>query len=114
MLSRERDWPNVEARVTAAISRFARYKSTLDVRRDAVRDLAGVLEFLRPKVQAVPTKKDEADLFSIANGFGIRHHREDQKTDYDRDIWHTFMFYYYLAMIHAVLRLIKKRDGEGF
>jgi hypothetical protein len=105
------DPENVDARVQAAILRFRRYKSSLEDRKHAVRDLVDVLEYLRPKVQQVLKRKDEADLFAIANGFGIRHHRQDQKTDYDESIWHSWMFNYYLATIHACLRLLDKKRG---
>lgn len=104
---------NVEQRVQSAILKFRRYRSSLDERRDAIRDLADVLEFLRPQVKTVISKKDEADLFVIANGFGIRHHNDQQKQDYDKAIWYSWMFYYYLATIHAVLRLIKKGKSQS-
>jgi hypothetical protein len=106
------DPENVEVRVNAAILKFRRYRSSMEDRRDAIRDLADVLEFLRPKLRQVLTRKDESDLFNIANNFGIRHHNEQQKTDYDRAVWYNWMFYYYLATIHAALRLISKRE-EG-
>jgi hypothetical protein len=80
-------------------------------RRDAVRDLADVLEFLRPKLKVVLAKKDEAALFEIANNFGIRHHNAGQTTDYDKGIWYSWIFYFYLATIHAVIRLIE-RDAK--
>jgi hypothetical protein len=101
---------NVEARVRVAITKFRWYRSTLEDRRDAVRDLADVLEYLRPKLKSVLTKQDESDLFNIANNFGIRHHNDKQKMDYDKAIWHSWMFYHYLATIHAVLRLIEKHE----
>jgi hypothetical protein len=105
------DPDNVEQRVQAAILKFRRYRSSLDERRDAIRDLVDVLEFLRPKVQKVISKKDEGDLFVIANKFGLRHHNDQQKQDYDKAIWYSWMFYYYLATIHACLRLIKKAES---
>jgi hypothetical protein len=105
------DPENIEARVASARSKFRRYKSSLDERRDAIRDLADVLEYLRPRLNAVITKKDEADLFNLANNFGIRHHNSSQKQDYDRAIWYSWMFYYYLATIHAALRLLAKQDA---
>ena len=108
-----RDSENIEERVRAAILKFRRYRSTLEDRRDAVRDLADVLEFLRPKLKKVLTKKDESDLFSLANSFGIRHHNEKQKTGYDRAIWYSWMFYYYLATIHATVRLVNKHEAES-
>jgi hypothetical protein len=104
------DPDNVEKRVTNAILKFRRYRSSIEDRRDALRDLADVLEFLRPKLKLIVAKNDESDLFNIANNFGIRHHNDSQKTDYDKPIWYSWMFYYYLATIHAVVRLIAKQE----
>lgn len=98
---------NVVNRINAAILRYRRHGSTLDDRRQAVRDLADVLEYLRPKVKALLTSADDCDLFNIANNFGIRHHNDKQKTTYDAAIWLSWMFYFYLATIHAVLRKIE-------
>lgn len=105
------DPDSVEHKVETAIRKFLRYASSMEDRRDAIRDLADVLEFLRPEAKQVLTRKDEADLFNIANNFGIRHHNVEQKTDYDASIWYEWMFYYYLATIHAVLRLLQ-RSGQ--
>lgn len=107
----EHDPENVETRISAAILKFRRYRSSQDEIRGAVRDLADVLEFLRPRIKRVLDKRDENDLFNIVNNFGIRHHNIQQKTDYDRSVWNTWMFYYYLATIHAILKLIKKFDN---
>jgi hypothetical protein len=101
---------NIDARVDAACTKFRRYKSSLDERRDAIRDLADVLEYLRPQLKEVLTLKDEDDLFNIANNFGIRHHNLNQKTGYDKPIWYRWMFYYYLATIHAVNSLIERHE----
>jgi CRISPR/Cas system CSM-associated protein Csm5 (group 7 of RAMP superfamily) len=62
---------------------------------------------------AVISKKDESDLFKIANEFGIRHPKKNQKQDYDKAIWYNWMFYYYLATIHACLKLIKKDESQS-
>jgi hypothetical protein len=48
-----------EARVGAAIQKFRRHRSSIEDRRDAVRDLADVLEFLRPKLKETLLSKDE-------------------------------------------------------
>ena len=106
------DPENVSARVEAARNKYRRYKSSIDERRDAVRDLADVLEYLRPQLEKVITSKDESDLFKLANNFGIRHHNSKQKTAYDRPIWYSWMFYYYLSTIHAVVRLIERKKAE--
>jgi hypothetical protein len=102
------DDKNVADRVEAAISKFRRYRSTLEERRDAIRDLADVLEYLRPQIKGVLTKGDESDLFNLANNFGIRHHNQQQKTDYDSAIWLSWMLYFYLATIHACLHMLKR------
>lgn len=107
------DPDNVESRVTAARLKFRRYRSSMDDRRAAIRDLADVLEFLRPKAKEVLMSKDESDLFNLANNFGIRHHNAEQKTNYHKPIWYSWMFYYYLATIHALLRLIKEHEDPG-
>ena len=102
---------NVQNRVSSALLSFRRHGSTLDDRRQAVRDLADILEYLRPQIQKVLMAGDESDLFNIANNFGIRHHNEKQKTGYDAALWLSWMFYFYLATIHVVLRKIKQ-DGD--
>ena len=104
------DSDNVEMKVRRAILKFQRYRSSIDERHDAVRELVDVLEFLRPKLKNVLTTKDESDLFNIANNFGIRHHNENQKTEYDKEIWYSWMFYYYLTTIYASLKLINKEE----
>lgn len=97
---------NINARINSATLRYRRHGSTLDDRRQAVRDLADVLEYLRPQVKSLITKADEQDLYNIANNFGIRHYNDKQKTNYDIALWLSWMFYYYLATIHVLLRKI--------
>ena len=69
------------------------------------------IEYLRPKVKALLTSKDEGDLFNIVNNFGVRHPNELQKTSYDA-VWLNWMFYFYLATVHTLLRKIG-RDASG-
>lgn len=103
---------NIRGRVQSAIAKFRRYRSTTEERRDAVRDLADVLEYLRPQLKTALDKQDEADLFNIANNFGIRHHNQLQKTNYDQAIWLSWIFYFYLATIHAVVRMMEHRADQ--
>lgn len=106
------DPENVEKRLETAIRKFRRYHATLDEKKDAIRDLADVLEYLRPRLKDVLSSKDENDLFNLANNFGIRHHNANQKTDYDKEIWYPWMFYYYLATIRACVSLLRKAENE--
>lgn len=103
-----KDADNITNKINNAKLKFRRYKSTLDDRREAIRELADVLEFLRPQIKGILSKQDENDLFNIANNFGIRHHNSSQKTEYDKPIWYSWIFYYYLATLHALLRMIEK------
>jgi hypothetical protein len=103
------DKDNVSNKINSAILKFRRHKSTLDDRREAIRELADVLEFIRPSIKEHLNKKDENDIFNIANNFGIRHHNKDQQTEYDKAIWYSWIFYYYLATLHAVLRMTNKK-----
>ena len=93
-----------------AIRKFRTRSSSTSDRRDAVRDLAGVLELLRPKLKTVLMSPDERDLFNIANNFAIRHENGRQRRNYDPAIWLSWMFYFYLATIHAALRLIERQE----
>ncbi|GAB2627833.1 hypothetical protein [Novilysobacter erysipheiresistens] len=97
---------NITDRLNTAVLQYRRHGSTLDDRRQSVRDLADVLEYLRPKVKSLLTSADEKDLFNLANNFGIRHHNDQQKTAYDAGLWLSWMFYFYLSTIHVVLRKI--------
>lgn len=99
-------------RMSSAILTFRRHGSSIDDRRQAVRDLADVLEYLHPKVKEFLTKKDDNDLFNIANNFDIRHHNDNQKTSYDAVIWLSWMFYFYLSTIHVILRKMKHDNLE--
>lgn len=106
------DADNVSVRVAAAQAKFRRHRSTDSDRRDAIRDLADVLEFLRPQLAGVLNKKDDAALFEIANRFAIRHHNPDQQGNYDKPIWYSWIFYFYLATIHAAVRFIEKGKAK--
>lgn len=102
---------NVKELVEAAKNKFLRSRSSLDGRRDAIRDLADVFENLKSSGLLTLNKKDESDIFNIANNFGIRHFDTKQKTDYDESIWLSWMFHFYLATIHACLRLQEKSNA---
>jgi len=108
----EYDPGNVDSRVATAIRKFRHHTPSVEDKREAVRQLADVLEFLRPKLDTVLPSKDEADLFNIANNFGIRHHNPAQKTEYDSEIWLDWIFYCYLNTIHAAVRVLKQAEAN--
>lgn len=104
------DPENIDLRVKYAISKFSRYNSSVEEKKEAVRTLAGVLEYLRKSDIKLP-ENDDSDLFNIINNFDIRHHNQIQKSDYDKDVWYNWMFYTFLASIHVLLKLnVEKFD----
>jgi hypothetical protein len=100
----------VGSRVDTAIGLYRSRNSTRTDRRQAVRELADVLEPLRSEIREEMLPKDERELFRLANGFAIRHNNRDQRKDYDDAIWLSWAFYVYLATIHAVLRLRERQQ----
>ena len=99
------DEKNINTKMKNAISRFINRHSSFEERRIAVRELADILEYIKPQIKEKFLKNDEKDLFNIANNFCIRHHSEQQKSDYDIK-WLTWVFYLYLDTIHLCLRLV--------
>lgn len=99
---------SIDDRVQSAIRSFRRHGATEDDKRHAVRDLADVLEYLRKSGGTRLPSKDEGELFSIANNFGIRHHNPQQKTDYSTGIWLDWIFYSYLNTIATVTKLLTR------
>jgi hypothetical protein len=103
----------VTARVDEARRIFQSRASTKADRRQSVRELADVLEALRPQIREEFLPKDERELFHLANGFAIRHNNREQRGDYDDAIWLSWAFYVYLATIHAVLRLRARQNTRN-
>ena len=103
--------PTQRTHVESAIVKYRARSSTATDRRDAVRDLADVLENLRTDVKAHMPSKDEAALFEIANKFWIRHNRPGELRDYDHEAWWSWLFYVYLASI-ALVSHLSERDGR--
>jgi hypothetical protein len=113
------DKENVDQKIEMAVGKYRNRHSSVNEKKDAIRDLADVLEFLRVEMNELIkngylVNKDESDLFELANNFGLRHHDGKQKLSYDKDIWYPWMFYYYLSTIHAVIALIKKTEINSF
>jgi hypothetical protein len=103
---------DVDTAVQVAIRKFRNRASTVEDKKDAVRDLADCFEQIRDDLSKVITTKDERDLFNIANNFAIRHKNESQKTNYDKNIWLSWMFYFYLSTLHASIRLLNKYNQQ--
>ncbi|GAB6152944.1 hypothetical protein JCM17380_16940 [Desulfosporosinus burensis] len=104
------DVRNVDMRVQYAISKFLKYNSDINEKKDAVRTLADILEYF--KKQGIKFEnKDDSDLFNIINGFDIRHHNKVQQSNYDREFWYEWMFYTFLASINVLTKLHKNNPS---
>jgi hypothetical protein len=94
----------VVEKVEHARQKFRSRHSNLKERQEAVRELADVLEVLRPRVKEHLLNDDEKALYLIANNYQIRHHNKNQKTAY-RGAWLSWIFHMYLATIHLLSHL---------
>ncbi|GIO40773.1 hypothetical protein [Paenibacillus apis] len=107
----EYDNLNIDTKVKNAIKKWKNRNLSASERKQAVLDLADVFEWLKKtdKLSEALDKKDESALFEIANNFSLRHHNPNQKSNYDTNIWHSWIFHFYLATYHAVIRTLKKK-----
>jgi hypothetical protein len=94
----------IKNRVEWAVKKYRDRHSTKIDRREAVRELADVLEYLRPVLKSAMLTADEKDIGNIANNFAIRHNNKSQKEEYSLP-WLSWIFYLYLSTIHLCLRL---------
>jgi hypothetical protein len=108
------DEVNVDSKVRNAITKWRNRHLSLSEKKEAIRELADVFEWLKKtkELDTVLDGKDESALFDLANNFSIRHHNPNQKTNYDRTIWYSWIFHFYLATYHAVIRLLIKKEKE--
>jgi len=108
------DEANVDGKVRNAVAKWRSRHSTLVEKKEAIRELADVFEWLKKDegLANVLDKKDDSAIFDIANSFAIRHHNTRQKANYDKAIWYSWMFHFYLATYHAVIRLLLKEREQ--
>lgn len=109
------DEENVDSKVRNAIAKWRNRHLDLSEKKEAIRELADVFEWLKKtsRLTTVIDKGDESALFNLANNFAVRHHDPNQKGRYDRLIWYSWMFHFYLATYHAVIRSLKKLESKN-
>lgn len=98
---------SIDDRVASARRAFLLRGATRDDKRHAIVDLAGVLERYRDLVKEHLARSDEAAVFNIANNYGLRHHNDKQKVDYD-DEFMDWIFYNYLNLIRLLTRIVNR------
>ena len=106
------DAERVDSKIEAAMSAFLHHGATVEDRRHAIRLLADAFEFLREQLPQVISRKDEGELFILANQFGIRHNDPSQKMDYDPNLWLEWMFFYYLNTIAMVVKALARPQAR--
>jgi hypothetical protein len=106
------DEVNVDNKIRDAILKWRNRHIDFSIRKQAIHELADVFEWLKKtgKLDKALNSKDESTLFEIINNFNIRHHNPQQKRNYDEKIWHQWMFHFYLATYHAVIRILKRQE----
>ncbi len=105
--------PGIIERVDRAVRDFRRHNAGPKDRLRAVRELADVLEKLRPSAKEHLASKDERELFQLVNGYAIRHFNASQRDDYDLAVWVDWEFYYLLATVRLLLALEDRATGEN-
>lgn len=104
----EYDLENIDKRIQRATEQWRKRSLSLEERKSIIKDLADVFEWLKKskELDKVLDKKDDRLIFDMVNNFEIRHHNPEQKGNYDKSIWYSWMFHFYLATYHAVIRMI--------
>ena len=107
---KSKDNESINNRVDHANHKYHHHSSTIEDKKDAIKNLADVLEFLRHEVKLHLLSKDESRLFEIANTFSFRHHNKNQRTDYDEDVWLEWIFYCYHNTINTLIKITEKNQ----
>ncbi len=108
------DRENVDSKIQHAVYKWRTRNLSLADRKDIIRELADVFEWLKKtkNLEKVLDKKDDSLIFELINRFEIRHHNPNQKGNYDKNIWYSWMFHFYLATYHAIIRLLIKNEEK--
>lgn len=99
----------VAARFEHAKAEFLRRGATLEAKRAALTELAGLIEHYKKTIDSNWVSKDENALREIANNFGFRHSNDNQKTDFDKAIYYDWVFQVFAASVLASMRVEDRR-----
>ena len=91
-----------QTRVKHACRLFLKHGATKDDKRNALNDLASVLEPMQHDLKKI-APKEKNDLFNIVNNYGIRHNNDRQKKC--DEIYLQWIFYSLLAAIDLTTKL---------
>lgn len=115
--SSNKDIPDdVIEKLSSASKMYYRFDSSMEEKKKAINILADILEPIRTGVKDIFDKdhigKRPHDklIFDIVNNFNIRHNKDNQKTDYSKNIWYDWMMQYYTSVIIAYYKIQKDRE----
>jgi hypothetical protein len=111
----------VLSRLSTATKMYYRFDSNMEEKKKAINILADILEKNRENLkdslnQEYDVNKNEHDkmIFEIVNRFNIRHDRDNQLTEYKKDIWYDWMMQYYSSVIITYYKLEKAIASSRF
>lgn len=103
--------PTNAEKLDHAIRAFRRANASRVERKQAVRELADLLEFYKESVMKEHLTADANELFNIVNNFSIRHHHEVQRDNYS-DEFVEYMFFRCLSAVQLCMKLAHEETQE--
>lgn len=110
----------VTSQLQTAFKMYYKFDANLEEKKKAINILADVLEPLRGDLKNilddecnVNKRQHDALIFNIVNNFNIRHNDENQKKDYEHNIWYDWMMHYYSSVIIAYYKLKKINSSKN-
>ena len=107
-----REPEKIDEKIRYAIKKYRKYHASFEEKKESIRLLADVLEYIRPRIKLNLSKKDEGSLFEIANNFSIRHCNDGQK-EFENPAFLDWIFAMYLSTIYLILGLSVKEEYES-
>jgi len=103
---------DVIEKMKTAVKMYYRFDSNIELKKKAITILYDILEPLREDLKDILNLKYEVNknihdklIFDIVNNFKIRHNTENQKTQYEVEIWLDWMMQYYSSIIITYYKL---------
>jgi len=114
---------NIDSLIIRAKSKFTKINSTIEDKKDAIKDLGDVLERIRDVIynELLPNEKilfntiinkSENLSFEFLNNYNIRHNNLRQKNLVDKEIFYKYMFYEILNLIIMKIELKQLQDSN--
>ena len=112
---------NIDNLIIRAKSKFTKVNSTIDDKKDAIKDLGDVLERIKDITYNqllsneeilfnIIINKSQNLCFEFLNNYNIRHNYLRQKNIVDKEIFYKYMFYEILNLIIMKINLKKSKD----